>query len=92
MKLVKFYIAGAMTIPLFAHSTVAFSAELPENFVSTASFATSQKPNAPAVLAIESGATYIKKKKTYVNVTVTVTHPVTSPSVTSKVVSGGGKT
>lgn len=81
-----------MTIPLLAQSTVAFSADLPENFISNASMATSQKPSAPAVVAIESGATYIKKKKTYVNVIVTVTHQVTSPSVTSKVVSGGGKT
>ena len=92
MKLAKFFIACAMTIPLLAHSTVAFSANLPENFVSTVSFATSQKPNSPVVVAVESGATYIKKKKTYVNVTVTVTHPDTSPSVTSKVVTGGGKT
>jgi hypothetical protein len=91
MASLKLIVVSAVTFSLLVNSTPAFSVGIPGNATNVATKVAMKKPSAPEVIAIESSATYVKKKKSYVNITVTVTHPASNPTVSSKVVSGGGK-
>jgi hypothetical protein len=91
MASLKLIVVSAVTFSLLVNSTPAFSVGIPGNATNVATKVAMKKPSPPEVIAIESSATYVKKKKSYVNITVTVTHPASNPTVTSKVVSGGGK-